>query len=152
MDATGGAGFIGGEQVDRGITEQLESVRGRDPQVVVLALGANDRTADPQELTQKADSVIATITERWPAANLILVGPFWRNQSPPEPLLELDAHLEDKAAEMGVAFTSPIQGAWLDGLISTDNVHPGSEGHGVIASNIIPLLVDAGADQEVQIG
>lgn len=148
VGATGGAGFIGGEDVDRGITAQLEAVPGTiTPNVIVLALGANDYGTTIDDLRPRVDEVLETIASRWPDAQLVVLGPFWRNDTPAEVTIALDQYLEQKANERGAPFASPLREGWLTGLIGSDNVHPESAGHEAVAERVSPILIAAGADQ-----
>ena len=150
MAATGGAGFVGGESNGRGVTQQLEAVPGTTaPRIVVLALGANDYNATTDELSGRVDTVIDSITQRWPEAELVILGPFWINSNPPGSILFLEQYLQDKAIQAGAVFASPIREGWLSGLIGPDNVHPESAGHEAIATHVAPILLDLGANESV---
>ncbi|WP_166793336.1 SGNH/GDSL hydrolase family protein [Cryobacterium lactosi] len=153
VESSSGAGYINGEADGRGLNAALDSTRpGSLANVIVLAAGANDYRATPAENALAADAFIARLQGRWPDANLVILGPFWRDDQPSEVLLQLDAHLEARAAAIGANFASPIRLGWLTGengrFIGSDNVHPDDEGHAFIATQVIPLLDAAGARRE----
>jgi lysophospholipase L1-like esterase len=150
VESTSGAGFINGEADGRGLNNALDATRANSlSNVVVIAAGANDYRYTSEENAAAADAFIARVQSRWPEAKLVIIGPFWRNDDPSDVLVDLDEHLEGLAAEIGAPFASPIQQGWLTGenarFIGTDNVHPDDEGHVFIATQLIPLLEQAGA-------
>ena len=128
LHAAGGAGYVNGSQA-RGETF-LDQVRGApepDADVVVVFGSRNDRFLPAADVKSQAVEVLDAVHAQSPSAELVVMGPAWDDDAPPDELFLTRDAVASAAAGAGAVFVDPLVGEWLldrPELIGTDGVHP----------------------------
>jgi lysophospholipase L1-like esterase len=81
-----------------------------------------------------------------PSAFLVVIGPAWDDDVPPDELFLARDAVASAAAAAGALFVDPLAEEWLLGrpeLIGADGVHPDDAGHAYLAGLIGPVLQEA---------
>jgi lysophospholipase L1-like esterase len=145
-DAQGGTGYTANGKVnDPAFTPyagRLKRTRATvKPDVVIISGGRNDVGArgEAAAVTQYVTSVRAA----FPGARLIVLSPFWNDDSPPEVLLDVRAATRTGAVRAGATWVDTT--GWLDpSLMGPDDVHPLASGHEMIARRLAIAVRAAG--------
>ncbi len=119
-----------------------------DLQLLILDVGRNDTYVQhPQERTLAASTVDAA-REKFPNAQIVLVGPAPLVSSP-SGFFDVDRTLQSVAAEKQVGYISAYQGKWFSGaddveqyVDRTKDDHPNNEGHAHYADKLAEALRD----------
>lgn len=115
-----------------------------DAAVAVVMGSQNDQAQDPAAVRLAATVTYAAITTRSPAARLLIVGPFWYDNNPPDNLYAVRDAIAETATLVGATFLDPLGERWLtsrSGLIlAGDGKHPNLAGQAVIAGRVGPHL------------
>lgn len=147
VNAFGGTGFTtGGRNGERFLT-RLQAPGVLDPSydVVVLAGGTNDRSADVATVRVQAVLAIAYVQQRLPRAHVVLMGAFNPTGRGFDRRRErVDLALREAARERSVPFFSPISQRWMSGqgnrVLSPDGLHPSTYGYGVMGWRLAGAL------------
>lgn len=109
-----------------------------------------DTTITPKQIRKSAEETIATIRERDPRATIVIVGPPWINNKPPDRIVKARTSVRTAADKAGVTFVDPIDEEWFgeedqisDGkseLIADDHIHPTDEGHEYLARRFSQIV------------
>lgn len=145
--AVGSTGYVRPNLRTTFVTQAAEGLPpGAD--VVVVFGGINDSVAPeaPEYVRAGALATFAAVRRIAPGAALIVVGPQWKNATPPaEAYTRRDVVLES-ATKYGATWLDPLEGAWFadPALIGPDGVHPKMpEGQRMIADRLLPVVADA---------
>lgn len=144
----GGSGFFNpGSGESFGAESRRETIVAANPDVVIFETAYNDswRAEWDQETVRQA--VVDTVTayrSELPEAQFVIVGPFWSESPEPVGIQNNQDALESASKELGVTYIDAT--GWLqdESELGNDGRHPNTEGHKVIAQNVIEELVAAG--------
>jgi hypothetical protein len=125
--------------------------------VVVVTGGRNDSGSGVPERLAAAGLTFDRLRVTYPAARLVVVGPFWVDDDVPPSLLAFDEGLRQEAGARGLTFVSPIHERWLtteqrSRWISGDDVQPRVAGHQRIAALLATDLEAAGHTPGIPVG
>jgi lysophospholipase L1-like esterase len=147
LHAAGGAGYANGSRA-AGETF-LDQVLGNpepDADVVIVFGSRNDRFLPATEVKDQAVAVYDAVRAAAPAAHLVVIGPAWDDDVPPDELFLTRDAVASAAAAAGALFVDPLADEWLRGhpeLIGADGVHPDDRGHAHLAGLVERSLHDA---------
>lgn len=131
------------------------------PDVVVVAGGINDRLHPPSSVGTEAGLLFDAIISGVPAVELLVVGPWWPNGSPPADILAVRDAIKAKATARGLLFVDPIAEGWITGngnagapngsgnadvYISSDGTHPTPAGHRYLGRRLAARINDLTLD------
>jgi lysophospholipase L1-like esterase len=120
------------------------------PDLVVVSGGHNDWPKPPDKVAAAAQSLLASVKERWPGVPVVLLGPLWGGDPTPAALSIRDA-VKSAAVASGVPFIDPLQERWFTGsvklgtgnapeYIRKDGVHPNAAGSRYLAARFVSAL------------
>lgn len=142
--AVGGSGYSG--PPGRSYGERLQHVIDFRPDYVVVSGSRNDTRVGPGVVHAEAVTLFQRIREQLPAAQLIVVGPIWVDQSPPTEILRLNSEVRSAAEGADAVFIDALDPSWMDGsaeLIADDDIHPTERGHDRLAERFVDEVVAA---------
>ena len=96
----------------------------------------------PEDTARGADLTYALVRRSCPDAALIVAGPAWGDQEPPDYMQWARATVRRAAADAGAVFVDPL--GWLSGrpdLVLPDHLHPNQPGHALVADRLVPELL-----------
>lgn len=147
LHAAGGAGYVNGSAArDETFLDQVRGAPEPDADVVVVFGSRNDAFLPPAEVAEQAGAVVAAVRAGSPSAVLVVIGPAWDDDVPPDGLLPTRDAVATAAAEAGAAFVDPLAEGWLRDrpeLVGTDGVHPDDDGHAHLAELVAPVVREA---------
>jgi lysophospholipase L1-like esterase len=147
LHAAGGAGYVNGSKAaDETFLDQVRLHPEAEADVVVVFGSRNDTFLPVAEVTSQAVAVYHAIRAQSPWAELVVIGPAWDDDLPPDELLRTRDAVASAAADAGAVFVDPLIEGWLHErpeLIGTDGVHPNNAGHAHLAGLIAPVVHDA---------
>lgn len=157
-----GTGFVvrGKARRDFAMMYDAELAWRPTPDMVVISGGHNDKSAPPSAVAGAASQLLTRIRARWPQTHVVLVGPLWGGDPPPEALRTRDA-LRSVAGVLGLPFVDPLQERWITGHIARpksgnapifilkDGTHPNPAGNRHIAERLMATLRVLGLDRPV---
>lgn len=119
-------------------------LRNRDPDVVVLELGANDglRGQEPGVMRENLDAVIDSIQVHSPGASILLAG----MEAPPNLGARYTDEFRSVFREVAEEHDAALIPFLLDGVAGEaelnqgDRIHPNAAGHARVAANVWPVL------------
>lgn len=134
---------VSGETTTGGLN-RLDWTMQHNPDLVVLALGANDalRFIDPDLTYRNLDSMIAKIKDK--GAKVLLLGMVAPRNGGAEFTQKFDAIYPRLSKDHDI----PLYPFILEGVATKpelnihDGVHPNEKGTEIIANNVLPYLVD----------
>lgn len=144
-DGVGGTGYVNsGPRPGSTYGERLARTDLPSYDVIVVEGGHNDWRADPGLVAERVRDVVELVRDRAPDAELVLIGAY----DPPGVRLRtaVDRVVADVADELDVAFASPVEQGWSEGLpsrfLSGDRLHPSTWGYGVLGERFAVALAD----------
>lgn len=145
--AEGGAGYVqGGAVSELDFAGLAAGAVTADDDLVVVMGSRNDLAYSADDVRSAADAVLASIRATAPTARLVVVGPPWVDDAPPQELLDIRDTLSEAAGLVGARFVDPLTDAWFAGesagLIGADGVHPTTVGHRHMADLMLPVLTE----------
>lgn len=136
-----GSGYVNtgpGDTTFREIAQDLVTTSGR---VVVVFGSRNDVGLD---IRTAARLTYQSIRELDPAAQLVVIGPTWKDPDVPVEILTLRDVLSSETLQAGGTFVDPIAGQWFFGdsseYLAADGVEPTDEGHRYLSKMIEPHI------------
>lgn len=137
-----GAGYVGGEGESGPFFDQLDRAVAAKSDVIIVFGGINDVGKTPELIQQSATDLLAELVRQAPESRVLVFGPIWHEDPPPEAALVIDRSVAAAAAETKVPYVPLIEMDWLvgEGLIQADEIHPTDEGQIVLARELGPLL------------
>jgi lysophospholipase L1-like esterase len=147
LHAAGGAGYVNGSKAaDETFLDQVRGAAEPDADVVVVFGSRNDKFLPVADVKSQAVAVYEAIRAQSPEAQLVVIGPAWDDDAPPEDLLRTRDAVASAAVAAGALFVDPLASGWLLGrpqLIGADGVHPDDGGHAYLAGLIEPVVRSA---------
>jgi lysophospholipase L1-like esterase len=147
LHAAGGAGYVNGSQAaDETFLDQVRGAPEPDADIVVVFGSRNDKFLPVDDVKRQAAAVYEVIRSASSSARLVVIGPAWDDDVPPDELFRTRDAVSSAAVAAGALFVDPLAQEWLLGrteLIGTDGVHPNDAGHAYVADLIEPVLRDA---------
>lgn len=155
-----GTGYIGGSRngkIPAFPVRAAELDPALTPALIILQGSINDVSIfDPEKLREGATRTIHTLRQKYPEAQLVMVGPAPSTWGPsirrrtfhfgaPGNLAKVDRELVAVATAASVPYVSPVQEAWINGrnidaVISLSDRHPSVAGQGFLARKIEEAL------------
>jgi lysophospholipase L1-like esterase len=126
------------------------------PDMVVVSGGHND-VYHPYRVGPAANRLLTQIKNRWPKTHVVLMGPLWGGDPPPQALRVRDS-LRDTATTLQLPFVDPLAERWITGhihrktgnaqrFILRDGTHPTAAGNRYIADRLAADLRARGLDR-----
>lgn len=144
VGAEGGSGYVqGGAQKGRVFGDQVEEVVKPDDDLVVFFGSVNDRKMSIGQVAYEACETFRNALLAAPHARLLVIGPPWVNDEPPEGLPRIRDVLRERTDTLGGQFLDPLEQRWFNDkpeLIGEDGMHPTNAGHEFMAERIAPYL------------
>lgn len=107
------------------------------PTVVIVSGGRNDVGKPQEAVSDGVDAFYESLRRNLPKAQIIATSPIWDSRRPPTELLLERAAVQHAVKQVHGVYLNlgePLGGH--DELVSSDGVHPNSEGHAAIAHAI----------------
>jgi lysophospholipase L1-like esterase len=146
LHAAGGAGYVNGSRArDETFLDQVRGAPEPDADVVVVFGSRNDKFLPPADVKRQAMAVFEAVRAQSPSAALVVIGPAWDDDLPPDELYATRDAVASAAVAAGALFVDPMAEEWLldrPQLIGADGVHPNDAGHAYIAGLIEPIVRD----------
>lgn len=138
--ARGGSGYVTVGPTGDAFIDVVDEI-DPDTRLVVIYGSIND-VASEGEVRAAAIDLFDQVQAKVPDAEVLVVGPTWHNEAPPENIIAADAALDEAAGEAGVPFVSTLDADLLTdpSLIGEDGTHPNDEGHKKIAAFMAPII------------
>ncbi|WP_131736150.1 SGNH/GDSL hydrolase family protein [Actinomadura roseirufa] len=144
-----GTGFSKGRGHREDYLELFETQLGwrPAPDLLIVSGGHNDWRLPAAQVAAAARVVLERARTRWPGTRVVLIGPLWGSDSPPQNALAVRDALRGLAAQLGTPFIDPIGERWITGnrmsgtgnapqLIRKDGTHPNPAGHRYLATRL----------------
>lgn len=148
--AVGGSGYVAVSPEDKAAGTFLNRANevAKNARAVLVFGSRNDEppSAQPSEVGQAASAVIAEVRRRAPGARIVMIGPPWTGDNPPNWLVSDRDAIRAEANQAGVEFLDPIAGKWFwdtHGLIGSDGIHPNDAGHAYMADRMRSVVLQA---------
>ena len=115
------------------------------PALVVVQGSINDGNLSAGALPDAVDKFIHQLKDKFPAAQVVMVGPA-PNAIPMDPsVTRLDNYLGQVAANNSLNYISPVKGKWItaenvSAIIDAKTMHPTNAGHAILASKTVDAL------------
>lgn len=154
-----GTGFVAPGRIGRtfsALFDQQFAWRPR-PDMILISGGHNDWSHPAPMAGVAARQLLSRIKRHWPKTKIVLMGPLWGGDPPPDAVAVRDA-LRESARDLRVPFIDPLAERWITGdraagtgnaaqLILPDGTHPTLEGHRYIAIRLAEALRRLGLAQ-----
>jgi lysophospholipase L1-like esterase len=142
-----GTGYLNPGPAKEGTySERLNKVPANlNPDLVVVQGSINDGNISPIDLPNAVNQFIAQLKAKFPAAQVVMVGPA-PNAIPMDPsVTRLDNYLGQVAANNSLNYISPVKGKWItaenvSAIIDAKTMHPTNAGHAILASKTVDAL------------
>ncbi|MCZ8379264.1 SGNH/GDSL hydrolase family protein [Mycobacterium sp. CPCC 205372] len=137
-----GSGYVGSAGESAPFAAQLDKALASKPELVVIFGGANDVYNSIDLVKQSAIDLFTELSRRTPTTELLVLGPIWHEDPPPQRFLNVDSALADAADKANAAYVPLIQETWLvgDGLVQRDDFNLTDEGQAILARRLGPVL------------
>ena len=114
LHAAGGAGYVNGSKAkDETFLDQVRGAPEPDADVVVVFGSRNDKFLPVADVKAQAVAVFAAVRSQSPAAELVVIGPAWDDDVPPDELFMTRDAVASAAADAGALFIDPLGEEWL---------------------------------------
>lgn len=134
VEAVGGTGYVrAGPCGDQQLVSRLDAALATSPELLIVEAGIND--AALEGVGAAADSLFASIKERSPSTEVVVVGPFAPPGGPD--VTAASTAISEAAAAHGFEFVDPRD--WEFEVLE-DQLHPSREGHETIAADLAKAL------------
>jgi acyl-CoA thioesterase-1 len=143
--AVGGSGYSG--PPESSYVDRVESIIAYNPTHIIISGSRNDAQADPGVVEQNATGMYRRLQEELPETKVVVIGPIWVDDNPPEDIVRVNNEVRSAAEAEGILFIDALAPAWLDGsdeLIAEDGVYPTEKGHEELARHLVEELKNAG--------
>ncbi len=121
---------------------------GQQGDAVIVFGSRSDATASPEDVRAAALRTLTGLREAYPAVEVIAIGPVWPVQFPFPAGPPVAEAVRSAAQEAGVTYVDPQAEPWFSAddptAIAPNEISPTNFGHGLIASKVRAVLVDAG--------
>lgn len=116
-----------------------------DPQLVVVQGSINDGNLSPIDLPVAANKFIAELKGKFPAAQVVMIGPAPNAYPVDQSVIRLDNYLGQVAANNSLNYISPLKDKWITAgnvstIIDAKTMHPSNAGHAILASKTVDAL------------
>jgi lysophospholipase L1-like esterase len=129
------------------------------PDMLLISGGHNDWAHPPSLAGVAARQLLLRVKRHWPTTKVVMLGPLWGGDAPPEVRAVRDA-LRGVTRELRLPFIDPIGEHWFTGnhtagtgnavrLILPDGTHPTAEGHRYLAARLAEDLRRLDLDQPI---
>lgn len=142
-----GTGYLNPGPANEGTySKRLSSLPASlDPELVVLQGSINDGNISPIQLPDAVNKFIRQLKAKFPAAQIVMVGPA-PHLFPVDPsIIRLDNYLRQVAGNNSLNYISPYAEKWitvenLAEVIDAKTAHPTNAGHAFLASKTVADL------------
>lgn len=141
--AVGGTGYVNPGTAAPFEQQQLASAVATRPDALVVVGSMNDSWFPPEQVHAAAANLYAAFRQQRPDARLVVVGPIWPDQNPPERVTTARDAIREAAEDAGADWVDPLKQAWFTDaprLISGDGIHPNNAGHAMMAARLADTL------------
>ena len=143
---TSSSGKVCGQQICPPYADLVDQVAAIDPDVLVIGGGQSDWRAwrnDPDGTADVIDSLLTTVKQRMPKAEIVVVGPVQPPGARQEATVEdIDAHIRRAARARGFTFVDLLEPNVLSkgADVAADRFDPDDSGHRAIADRVVEAL------------
>lgn len=144
----GGTGYLNPGPENQGTFEQRIAELPEDPfaRIVIMQGSVNDTTQDLAQLEPAAARTVDAMKAKFPAAQLIILGPASNTSQPGKELIAVDGTLRKVAEAKGLPFISPVGDRWIGPgnfaqvIDRAKASHPSTAGHQYLADRTVEAL------------
>lgn len=134
------AGGAGGQAFTDRVTRHADA--GETYDLIIFQSGLNDSTTPSAETATKITETLTLTRERFPDADIAIVGPFTYRMND---FSSLDTLYRNGANANGALYVSPVTGAWISKdekatLLYTDGWHPNAAGYARMSEKLVEVL------------
>jgi phospholipase/lecithinase/hemolysin len=146
QSASGGCGYV--QRGPEGVVflDLVNARRELDYDLIVF-FGSRNDTLQKGDVRAAAAEAYNAARRNSPDAELLVIGPPWVADDPPDWIQGTRDAVAAAAADAGATFVDPLAEGWFTGeasrYIGTDNIQPTDEGHHYMAGLIVPHLEQA---------
>lgn len=147
VEGIGSTGYLNAGNDNQGTFKQrLDSLEyGDEFDLVILQGGSNDQRVQDRDLSAAIDEVASTIEQRFPSAQLVVVGPVSVGTNANEDKKRIDRALRAYTRAQGVYYVSPVGATWFHtsdqpALVNMAVGHPNNEGYTVMAEKLLAAI------------
>lgn len=161
----GGTGFVAKGAGTQAFLSLFESQLGwrPAPDMLIVSGGHNDWRLPAPQVAAAAHLLLERAGQRWPGTRLVLLGPLWGTDAPPQGAVAVRDALKVLAGQLGVPFIDPLGERWITGdrltgagnaprFIKHDRTHPNQAGHRYVATRLAADLKRLGLAHPVRKG
>jgi len=148
VDAVSGTGYQNPGPGNTGNYVDRLAKQPADPTVQVLVLqgGLNDGSQDPAGFRQAVIDTLEVAREKFPAANIVILGPSTPIIPASAGLAAINSKLYEIAGEQKLNYIAPINEVWINAdnyaevIDTTAQNHPSTAGHAYLAEKTVAAL------------
>ncbi|MET0865609.1 MAG: SGNH/GDSL hydrolase family protein [Nakamurella sp.] len=145
-----GSGYVRIGSTGMTFGDGVDAVVDPQTQLVMIFGSVNDGISDPVSVADAARRALDRLAILAPAAEIVIVGPQWVDDTPPAGLLAIRDALSAAVTAADARFIDPLAAGWFSGaataMIGDDGLHPTDTGHVYLADLLTPALAEAVAD------
>jgi lysophospholipase L1-like esterase len=141
-----GTGYLNAGPNNQGsYGQRLQALPTSDARLLVMQGSVNDFGRNSADLGPAFDETIQIAREKFPAAQIVVIGPSTA-QWPAQPgIVTNDNILSERSGQAGIAYVSPYMEKWINAenfasVIDPATGHPSEAGHAYLASKVTEAL------------
>jgi lysophospholipase L1-like esterase len=125
--------------------ERFTALPSSDAQLLIIQGSVNDFGRKSSDLGPAFDETIETAREKFPAAQLVVIGPSTAQWPVPPSIYPVNDILHERSDNAGIAYISPYEDQWITAenfptVIDPATGHPSEQGHAYLASKVSEAL------------
>lgn len=146
VSVNGPTGYLnGGRKNTTTYAQRLAELPISDAKLLILQSSVYDFTQMTANLGPAFDETLRIARDKFPAAQIIVLGPATNQWPEPPSLYAINDILHERSLNFGVTYVSPYEGRWVDGgnlerVINLDTNQPSEAGHAHLAAKLVESL------------
>lgn len=128
-----------------GYKQRLSALPVGDANLLIIQGSVNDFGKNLADLGPAFDEATSMAKEKFPAAQIVILGPSTAQWPVQSALMTVDGILAERSANAGLAYISPYMGQWISeknfsDVIDPETGHPSADGHAYLAAKVVETL------------
>ncbi len=143
VSSEGGAGYLTRGAEGRTYLDRVLALPESGPELILVQGGLNDAAQLPSanDVSSAAVQVLQALHDKYPSAELVVLGPIGVDAQPRAGLAAVDRGLAAATASSGVPYISPLHEEWdIAPYLIADGIHPNTQGHRYITDRLAVAL------------